>query len=61
MTDNANSSEIFINDKEAWFCEFSKDTIKKKLEYILDLPKEEVAQVGMAGQKNFLLLEIMKE
>jgi glycosyltransferase involved in cell wall biosynthesis len=54
MTDNANSSEIFINDKEAWFCEFSKDTIKKKLEYILDLPKEEVAQVGMAGQKKLL-------
>ncbi|QKF83063.1 glycosyl transferase family 1 [Halarcobacter ebronensis] len=54
MTDNANNSEIFQKDRDAWFCEFNKNAIKEKLEYILDLPKEEVAQVGINGQNRLL-------
>jgi len=54
MTNNANNSEIFSDDKDAWFCEFNKNAIKEKLEYILNLPKDEVAQVGINGQKRLL-------
>lgn len=54
MTDNANNSEIFEKDKDAWFCEFNQEAIKEKLEYILDLPKEEVTQVGINGQERLL-------
>ena len=60
MTNNANNSEIFEEDKDAWFCEFSKKAIKEKLEYILDLPKDEVAQVGLNGQERLLAVRNYK-
>ena len=60
MTNNANNSEIFVDNKDAWFCEFNKNTIKEKLQYILNLSKDEVAQVGLNGQKRLLTVRNYK-
>lgn len=54
MTNSANSNRIFTDDYDTWFCEFNKDSIKEKIEYIIDLSKEEVAQVGLKGQERLL-------
>ncbi len=54
MTDTAHASKIFTNDLDAWFCDFTKDDIAKKLEYILTLSKDEVAQIGLKGQERLL-------
>ena len=37
-----------------WFSDFSKDAIKEKLEYIISLSKDDIAQVGVNGQKRLL-------
>ncbi|MFY9074267.1 glycosyltransferase [Malaciobacter mytili] len=54
MTNNSNNKELFTDNKEAWFCNFDKDSIKNKLEEIINLSKEEVAQVGINGQNRLL-------
>ncbi len=54
MTKNENNTSIFKDDESAWLCEFSKDEIKQKVKYIISLSKEEVAQVGVNGQKRLL-------
>lgn len=54
MTNSANSNRIFTDDYDTWFCEFNKNSIKDKIEYIIDLSKEEVEQVGLKGQKRLL-------
>ncbi|MGM0520041.1 MAG: glycosyltransferase [Campylobacterota bacterium] len=54
MTKNENNSSIFKDDDSAWMCEFTKDEIKEKLKYIISLSKDEVAQVGVNGQKRLL-------
>lgn len=54
MTNNANNKELFENNKEAWYCDFSLDSIANKINEILKLSKEEVAQVGLNGQDKLL-------
>lgn len=54
MTNTANTSEIFEDNIDAWFCEFNQEEITKKLEYILTLSKEEVAKIGVQGQQKLL-------
>jgi len=54
MTNNENNSSIFENDKSAWLCDFTKNSIKEKLEYIISLSKDEVTQVGVHGQNRLL-------
>lgn len=54
MSKNENNSSIFEDDKSAWFSNFNKKEIKEKLDYILGLNKDEVAQVGINGQKRLL-------
>lgn len=54
MTNNASNNTIFTDDKEAWFCKFNKDSIKEKVEQIIELSKEEVALVGVKGQGRLL-------
>jgi hypothetical protein len=54
MTNNANNNTIFTDEHDAWFCKFDKDSIKKKLEYIIGLSKEDVAKVGERGQERLL-------
>jgi glycosyltransferase involved in cell wall biosynthesis len=54
MTDNENNSSIFTDNKSAWLCDFNKNDIKEKLEYIIGLSKDEVTQVGVEGQNRLL-------
>ncbi len=54
MTNSANSNRIFTDDFDTWFCDFTKDSIKEKIEYIISLSKEEVSTVGINGQQRLL-------
>lgn len=54
MTKNENNTSIFEDEKSAWLCEFDENSIKEKLEKIISLSKDEVAQVGINGQKRLL-------
>lgn len=54
MTKNENNESIFEHDTQAWMCDFDKNAIKDKIEEIISLTKEEVAQVGIEGQKKLL-------
>jgi glycosyltransferase involved in cell wall biosynthesis len=54
MSNNENNASIFEDNNSAWFCDFNEDSIKQKLEYIIDLSKDEVALVGTNGQKRLL-------
>ncbi|MEJ2372617.1 MAG: glycosyltransferase, partial [Sulfurimonas sp.] len=44
----------FTDDYDAWFCKFDKDSIKNKIESILELTKDEVTLVGVRGQERLL-------
>ena len=54
MTSAEHTSTIFTDRSDAWFCNFESDAIKEKLEYILSLSKEEIAEVGTKGQQRLL-------
>jgi len=54
MTKNENNSSIFEDDSSAWLCEFNTNSIKDKVEKIISLSKDEVAQVGIKGQHRLL-------
>lgn len=54
MTKNENNESIFKDDESAWMSDFDKDSIKAKIEKIISLSKDEVAQVGVNGQKRLL-------
>jgi len=54
MTKNENNESIFTDNHSAWMCEFDKNSIKDKIEEILELSKEEVAEVGIKGQNKLL-------
>ena len=54
MTNNENNRSIFTDNKSGWLCEFTENDIKEKLEYIINLSKDEVTQVGESGQKRLL-------
>jgi glycosyltransferase involved in cell wall biosynthesis len=54
MTNSAHTNTIFTDCTDAWFCDFTQSDITKKLEYLITLSKEEVAQVGVEGQKRLL-------
>lgn len=54
MTKNENNESIFEDGNSAWMSEFDKESIKAKIEEIISLSKEEVAQVGVNGQKRLL-------
>lgn len=54
MSKNENNLSIFEDNKTAWLCDFDKESIKSKLEEIVSLSKEEVAQVGDNGQHRLL-------
>ena len=54
MSDNENNASIFGDNTSAWFTKFDKDSIQKKLEYIISLSKDEIKEVGINGQKRLL-------
>lgn len=54
MSDNENNASIFEDNVSAWFTNFNENSIREKLEYIISLSKEDVAQVGINGQQRLL-------
>lgn len=54
MSKNENNESIFEDNNSAWLCEFDKESIKSKLNEIISLSKDEVASVGVNGQKRLL-------
>ena len=54
MTTSNHTNTIFTDCTDAWFCKFERDDIKEKLEYIISLSKESIAEVGIKGQKRLL-------
>jgi glycosyltransferase involved in cell wall biosynthesis len=61
MTNSANNNRIFTDEYDAWFCNFTRDSIKEKIEYITTLSKEEVAKVGVNGQERLLNIRNYKD
>lgn len=54
MTNSGHTNTIFTDCNDAWFCQFEVNEIKEKIEYIISLNKETIAQVGVKGQKRLL-------
>lgn len=54
MSNNENNASIFEDNTSAWFTAFDKNSIQKKLEYIISLSEDEIHQVGINGQKRLL-------
>ena len=54
MSDNENNASIFEDNTSAWFTAFDKESIQKKLEYIISLSKNDVTKVGKKGQERLL-------
>jgi len=54
MTNSGHTNQIFTDGKDAWFCQFEVNDIKAKIEYIISLSKEEIADVGLRGQERLL-------
>jgi len=54
MSKNENNSSIFEDNVSAWFSEFTEESISEKIEHIIQLSKEEIANLGLNGQKRLL-------
>ena len=54
MTNSNKNQEVFTDGKDAWLCDFDKDSIVKKLSEIMQTPKEEIRTMGVAGQARLL-------
>lgn len=54
MSNNENNTSIFEDNTSAWFTNFDEDSIRQKLEQIINLSKDEVAKVGQNGQNRLL-------
>lgn len=54
MTHNENNSSIFEDNYSGWLCEFDKDSIRCKIEHIINLSKDEVTEIGVNGQNRLL-------
>ena len=54
MTDSGHTNTVFTDCTDAWFCNFTQEDIRKKIEYLLMLSKEEVMYVGAKGQARLL-------
>ncbi len=53
ITDNRKNRMLF-SDEDALFCKFNVDDIVKKLEQIIDMSEEEIADMGHKGQEKLL-------
>jgi len=54
MTEGPHVSEIFSDGSDAWLCAFETNKIQEKIEMLLDLGKEAVADIGKKGQERLL-------
>ena len=61
MTNNANNYTLFTDNHDAWFCKFDKNSIKNRLEDIISLSKEEIAEIGKKGQTRLLEIRNYKK
>ncbi len=61
MTNSEHVNTVFTDCNDAWFCKFDKEDIKEKIEYIISLTKEKMAEVGEKGQKRLLEIRNYKK
>jgi len=54
MTDAEQTSTIFTDSLDAWFCDFNQASISQKIEYLITLSKDDIAKVGEKGQQRLL-------
>ena len=54
MTDSGHTNTVFTDCTDAWFCHFTQEDIRTKIEYLLMLSKEEVMHIGTKGQARLL-------
>lgn len=54
MTNATHTVTIFTDAVDAWSCDFNKDAICEKIEYLLTLNKEDVEKVGEKGRQRLL-------
>ena len=54
MSNNENNASIFEDNNSAWFSDFTEESIREKIQQIIKLSKDEVALVGLNGQKRLL-------
>ena len=54
MTKATHPNTIFTDCEDAWFCDFTQSDITEKIEFLLTLSKDQVAKVGVEGQKRLL-------
>ncbi len=54
MTNNEYNNAVFEHNSDAWLVDFNEKALKKELEYIISLSKDEIAQIGLKGQKKLL-------
>lgn len=54
MTESEHVNSIFTDCIDAWYCAFDKEDIQEKIEYIIDLEKDKMAEVGRKGQERLL-------
>jgi len=54
MTQSGHTSTIFTDEIDAWFSEFTLESITEKLNYLLSLSKEDIASIGQKGQTRLL-------
>lgn len=54
MTQSEHTSTIFTDCVDAWFCDFKVEDIKEKLNFLLELSKEDISAIGAKGQKRLL-------
>jgi glycosyltransferase involved in cell wall biosynthesis len=54
MTNSDKNREIFTDNVDAWLCDFDKNSILKKLNEIMNTPKDKMRAMGVAGQAQLL-------
>jgi glycosyltransferase involved in cell wall biosynthesis len=54
MTNSEKNRKTFTDKKDAWLCDFDKESILNKLNEIMETPKEKIRTMGVAGQAKLL-------
>ncbi len=54
MTNNQYNNAIFEHNSNAWLVDFDEKSLKHQFEHIVNLSKEEIANIGKKGQEKLL-------
>ncbi len=54
MTNNEYNNAVFEHNSNAWLVDFNEKSLKQQFEYIVNLSKEEIEQIGQKGQEKLL-------